>query len=808
MPRTHGDALVYSGGGAGAAPSRRPIALHGPCAVAALAALLAASTATHGYADTPDAPSPLKRWIAAYGLVSAAEAQAFAEAGFNCAVIELPYAFGDREGEWASLDALLDACDQRRIAVMLGVRGIVPPSQDGPTVMNPYDRGYMASLGTRVFKVVQAAGTHECVVAWMTPRRASEFVGARPTDFADYLASRYGSLEELERAWGRGFASFADATFGVAASLSGATDSGFGLPALDVAAFQTLAHRDLLAAVAGAYRRHDRAGRPIVVGEECAYWALANVPPGLAAAITGIYPDEAEPDVVTQNAHAVDVARAGGLRKAFFGIRVTAYTTPDELARYAAQGFVRGAWGIVVSDWHTVAGEPLLRSALARVAEAADELGTYEPTPPAALLYQPIHAGAAARDGRFLYGRLDAPGWPCEPMDAMLLYGRGTRYGGLDVVPAHEATAPALARYSTVIAPQLYDTDEPLMGALWDYVRSGGVLYCDLGVGMRQTGSIRQLPEPLVPLLGVFAVPYVWPMALDGQVAEVSPVLPSLRQDARTTGAPFRGVVGDARITTGARPTIVIRSRRDDRLRMTYAGLFAHPVGSGATIYATVQCVGTWTPLDPLGRAFWGDLLGRGRAIENVTAPGLLTPGLDVRHGGGTLVAASSADTDGIATVDLYGAPGQLISRGVLLVGAGLSPTRVTAHLGARELWVGHLMPVWVSSGRALARVERYDSRGLEVTLAAPDARVAEGPRGSLELVPATPQPFELVVRTGRLQVLPNEEFRLTVTSADGSVARTAVVADETGAIRVAVADTPLANVLLEPRALAGDDQR
>jgi len=770
------------------------------CSCWAMACL--AQTVGAGDRAGKDEAKPPARWIAAYGLESAGDVAQFVKAGFNCAIVQLPMDFASDDARKDALRALLDACAEHQVAVMLGVRGVgVPPAP--PSATNPYAYEYRSAFGDAAFQLVQIAKGHPAVAAWLTPSRASEYLRTRPEDLSDYLRARYGDLGALRDAWGAYFPTWENATREEAAKISGDTVLGFALPSLEIALFDTAAYRDLIGFYERTYRMYDPQRRPVVVGEECAYWALADLPDGVVGVITGVFPDEADPDRVTQNAVAVDVARAGGRNKAFFGIRVTPEMNADGLERLVSAGFVRGAWGIAVSDWHSVAGERSLAQVIGRAARRSEALGDYQPRPGAALLYQPFHSGAAAQSGEPLYGLLDLPGWPCEPMAALRVFSRGSRWGGIDVIPAHQATADVLSRYATVLAPQLYDVGEPLSAALWDYVRGGGVLYCDLGIGLRQTGSVQLLPETLVPLVGVMRITSLTQTEFDGVVYGDSPLLPSLHDGASTEGRPFSGLTGDARATAGAKPTILLRARRDPRdrdPRVTYAGVFTNSVERGAVVYATNQILAHWLPTDPLGAAFWGDLVSRGSIVENTTAPGPICPDVDVRSDGQTVTAVNYSQAVLLATAGVPSDPGQCFTGCVVRTGMAVRGAELSCELAPGELMVAAAIPLTVQAPAALVAVSSYGPKGLELQAAPFDAQYTFDRISGPELSGGTPQALALLLRSGGLEILPGERLDATLTCADGTTSSLEAVADGSGTVRIELGKTAAVRVSVKPR--------
>ncbi len=742
--------------------------------------------------DEPAMGLPDRPVLAAYGLSRAVEVAPFKEAGFDLALVELPLTYGDAEGEWESLGALLEACDREGVAVMLGMRAVAPPP-DGPVAVVPSDGGYRNSVGTRIYHLIQAVEPHPCVVAWLSPSRLSEAVAPRREDLRDYLTARYADVEALQRVWGPQCADFARATRDMAAESAGRSDLGLSMSLLDVATCDALVHRTAVSMFVDSYLRFDRAQRPVVAGEETAFWALANLPAGLAGAVTGIDPAEAPIDPATGNAIAVDAARAAGTRDAFFGIDVTADTGADDLRRRIQAGLVHGARGVVLSDWRTAASDPELAEALAEARATLERFEGYLPANTVALVYQPIHMGARNSAGRPLYGLVDARGWTSEPMAALELYGRGHRFGGIDVVPAQSVGPGALARYAVVLAPQLYDVDPALGEELWAYVRNGGLLYCDLGLASRQTGTFRSFPEAYIALTGILQIRSIFPMEADAEVAGPTPVAPSMPAGARTTGLAFRGAVGDVRITAGARPALVIRARRDETRAnvLYYAGVFTNSFGEGAVVFASTQCLGTWTPHEPLGDRFWGDLFSRGARIENEGAPGLLPGDTEVRDAPDRVVVAHYGERPTDLYVRTLAEPGVLVTGAVveagLLGGRVPSPTILRGSLGPGESLVARYAPLRVTGPRVLAWVAEYGPDGARLLLAPFDAECAFTDSEPM-FEGGSPTPYYLELSSGAMPVEPGDEFRVAIHEAGSSRDETlAVVADERGVASIAI---------------------
>lgn len=778
---------------------RRPLALAARAAVATI--LLALASAVPAQDQSSEAPV-VGRWIGSYGLESPEDVPVFHDAGFNLAILEVPLSFGTVEDDDDELLAVLDACLQAGVACWVGIRISGVPGE-GPASMCPYDNAFREELGTAVFRLTRAVAAHPAVVGWVTPSLTSEMVGARPNDFARFLAERYGGdLRALSRAWGRACGDWVDATEALAWESSRKSPLGLNQPIMDVAAFRWRVHMDLMQLFLSTYGAYDPIGLPVFAGQENTYWALANVPIGYEGAITGVFPPWGGAPDLTQCAVAIDVARAGGVRRAFFGIDLHAAVTAEELRRYLSAAWVRGAWGVVFSDWHGVAASEEMEKVLNEGRADATRLWDYEPRPTTALLYEPIHGGVLSDSRTPLYGLLDLPGWPSEPMAALRLYGNGHRWGGMDVIPAHLVTPDLLAQYRTILAPQLYDAPDELVGTLWDWVRAGGVLYCDMGIGSWQSGSFQALTEPLIALLGVLRIGLIGPGEFDGRVYMESPALPSLHEGMSTEGTPFRGLVGDARVTAGAKPMIVFRSRRDRNRndQLMYSGIMVNELGSGAVVFSTTPCLDDWSPSESLGRLFWGDLLSRDARIEKAAPDSIVGGRLDARAGHGMAVVANYAPGTEPVHLVLYDAVGAVLTDCLVHTGQSVRETEILSAVPGNGLLAARDLPLEVLSPEALVVVHEYGPKGLSLTIGPPDAAhgfvVTRG--GWIE--GGTPTRYAMRLGSGELPILPNEEFDLILTVPGDVVIRRVASADGSGVVNIPIDTAPAIEVTLRPQ--------
>jgi hypothetical protein len=338
---------------------------------------------------------------------------------------------------------------------------------------------------------------------------------------------------------------------------------------------------------------------------------------------------------------------------------------------------------------------------------------------------------------------------------------------------------------------------------LWDWVRAGGALYCDLGIGSWQSGGFQAFTEPLITLLGVLRVGYVLPAEFDGTVYMESPSLPSLREGMETRGKPFRGLMGDARVTAGAKPVVVFRTRRDPRRNreLLYSGIMVNDLGEGAVVYSTTPCLDDWYPDSPLGERFWGDLLSRGAIVEQLSSPGVRGGALDVRAGEGIAVIANYGPGPEVVRLRLTDVPAVVLTDCLVHTGRDLPHTEVLGQVPGGGLLAARDLPLEVLNPEALVAVHEYGPDGLSLTIGPPDAEYGYTLTRGGWIAGGTPIEYGFRLTSGELPILPNEELDLIVTIPGGAVTSGRVVADDAGVVTVLVDTAPAAEITLRPRA-------
>lgn len=749
--------------------------------------------------------SPLDRLVVgAYGLSRAEDVPAFRAAGCEIAPIELPLEFDAGKGDAERLEALLAACDEAGVWVILGLGG-----SDAGEAAQPSDNAWRTRVGSQIHALVEAVGEHTCVVGWMTPRRLSERLAPSPGDLQDWTARRYSSIDELNAGWGSRYGSFAEVRRADALDIGRLSPLGLTLSLVDLALADAALYRETVALFADTYRVYDAGQRPVLAGGESAYWAFASLPPNVQGALTDGRLGEAGPDAALCNPIAVDVARAGGRFEVLHAIPVRAASTPDDLRRAASAACLRGARGVLWSDWRTVSAEARLVAVSEEVASWSERLQGWRPEATCALLYEPIHTGPPSSAGRPLGGLLDSSAWPSEPMAILEQIARGTAWGGVDILPAHLVRPGDLDRYATILAPQLYDVPQSLEVALWSAVRGGSLLYADLGLGLRQSHGMTALPPGLIGLAGLALIPNVFPMSLSGTVMETNPALPSLPGGAVTEGEVFGPVIGDARLTGGARPWIVFRSRRDASrgFVLLYAGISVHRLEQGAVVFATAPALATWSPREPLGARLWEELLSRGAQIRDPgRGPVGETALLEARRGGGDLAAADYGAPESWATLESAGTEADC-AVGAVIETSETSGVRWRIPLAGGGVAVARGAPVRVLSPSTGVWLDSYGAQGLVARIAPAGVRWRATTDGPPEPEPGPPIAVGLAVASGAMPILAREEFDVIQRPLDGSPEQNLrLLADEAGVLTLTLDLAAPVEIEIRPRHREEDD--
>jgi len=392
---------------------------------------------------------------------------------------------------------------------------------------NCFTSGTYRLLSERITRAMAAhfADTPN-VIGWQTDNEFSGPVCYCPTcraNFQDWLRARYGTLDELNRAWGTHFWGHRYGTWG---EIQVPDNEDFQNPStcldwrrhhswLNVR-FQRDQVRILRELNPGRFITHNFMG----LHSGLNYYDLAE---DLDFVSWDNYPIWGAPDFPYDFSWAADVMR-GLKRKNFWIMEQTAgpggssafyrNPRPNELRKIAYQQLAHGADGQVWFRWRTCTagreqywhgllghdGKPLRRYREAaqttgeyhRLAEALD--GTTVQTP-VAFIY----------DYESIWALQIQPGYPKNDYQAVMrrYYSALLRAGvNVDMV----ARGADLSGYKLVLAPDLYILPDALAQQLTEFVQHGGVLFTDCRTGVKDATNLcydRTLPGLLSDPLGI-----------------------------------------------------------------------------------------------------------------------------------------------------------------------------------------------------------------------------------------------------------------------------------------------------------------
>ena len=216
----------------------------------------------------------------------------------------------------------------------------------------------------------------------------------------------------------------------------------------------------------------------------------------------------------------------------------------------------------------------------------------------------------------------------------------GTCFGPVDYLTTADLTHVPLQRYGAIIAPAALGLSLDDSHLLAEYVRSGGALLADLGLGLHTNGDWRYLPEPLA---AAFVISSIWEIkALAGtlSVSGSIPWLPHVVRGMKSKGS-FRArmpggsgpetyqagsyavgsYAGYAPLMQGATAVAVVDVDNSTPEAPLFAGVIGAHYGRGVAVFATHPLYQHWPLSDPLSAALHYDVLGRGRACELIDEP-------------------------------------------------------------------------------------------------------------------------------------------------------------------------------------------
>ena len=514
--------------------------------------------------------------------------------------------------------------------------------------VSPYSEAYVAAVCRQIDEVVTVLRDEPGVSAWATGHRLEKFISYRNGDFQQFLQMRYGSLESLNQHWNVLHRTWTGIREASALELASDETFGFGRPAVDAADYRVHAFEQVMQLWARRIKALD-SSRPLLTGCITLYSSIVAVPPEYDVIVVSMPPDIISPnfpgygDHVTHNVEAVDMARRGGRFEVIPVLRLPVAGQPGYaggLRDWVLEAHMHGACGVGLENWQRFADHPgMRRHTLEPLAEAWAQVDfSAAPRPTAAIIYSPYAEGYQIA-GRPLYGHIKGFG-NGEPSNLIHSLRMGTCFGLIDYLTADDLESAELDRYGVIIAPAALGVSEEQCRILGEYVKSGGALLGDLGMGLQQTGSWLHLTAPLQGVFGIRELVggerQAGRLSVAGSVAE----LPHVKRGMRSSGtfrplAPGGGSgaghlahaysigsnVAMASLTGGCVPLAIMSAEVADDDARLFSGLMCNDYGRGLGIFATHLLYSHWPLSDGLSTALHYDLMLRRADCELVDAP-------------------------------------------------------------------------------------------------------------------------------------------------------------------------------------------
>ncbi len=824
---------------------RRRIASYGRGTLGLLWAIVLGLSA--GVAQSAEVPWRDRQFTWMYGLQGAAGLDTARQLGLNTVYLRTT--------------TLVDSVEENRrtaqAAERLGLQVIVAlPTLSEARAADPDDPEYVAEVGARIRTIVRQFLRESAVTAWAVSDYAEQAVHYTPAGFQAFLQKRYGTLDLVNAAWGSQFPTWASITLTSARQADVLQPNQVGRASVDLADYQADALERLLALWAREVRALDP--RPLFTGRLCLYRSLVSVPEDYAFIVTEAPVDLLEPDYLSQNVQAVDIARQGGAREVIAGVRVPVppapyYAAGATVGRWLREAALHGARGVALDGAERIAQCASPADVLTKLAAHLRPLeGAFQARPQnsLAVLYEPYAEGLAA-GGIPAYGYLAglATGQPSLLVQAFRL---GTRFGLVDYLTPERMVGADLENYSAILAPTALRMPVELQARLRLYVQRGGRLVCDLGAGMYETGSWQSLPPELAGLCGVASFGALQTKSSDLTLSPPTALLPSLRPPLRSRGLPkpkttsttstverstftgtpqeargvtIQGLVGYVSLTPEAEPLALVDAqvptlpmppgrlsaaaaaalKRQLRAGTRFAGVVGQPHGLGWGVYSSATLWSNWDPTDPFFQGFHGDLWAP-RARWVVRQP---VPGVEMSAEPGALHLLNTGSQSVLAEVQMLPADVRLYLSGFAQVappparGAPAAPLLLTAELAGEEFRTLREAPVRVIpyAATVAAYLSRYGEEEVRLEIAGPGATLTFDAHKQRTFTRGAAATVRVVLEDGPYRLLPGSAHRLQSNNLFNQETTETVRADEAGQLsfevtggRVLLRLTPLAD--------------
>lgn len=556
--------------------------------------------------------------------------------GCNTIYLDLPVDAPDR------LDTVRELIGEARSEKLRVIVGL-PTKLGFEGAVSARNAQYASSVTDWLATVIGALADEPGIDAWATDHYLERDLSLSDADFRAFITEQYGGVDTVNATWGSRFILPGEITRESARAVDAEQVHGVGRASIDVAEYERDAFRDVMALWADTIRTLDPE-RTLMTGRIALYRSLSAIPDSYDVVQPHMPPDVLEPDVVTHNVHAVEMARRGGRFDVIPWLR-TPLPPSDAYSNQSLYGWVleaglRGAVGVGLEDWSRVA-EPWVRNNIVDQLAAALAQSPFVgdvPKPCAAVIHQPYEGGREFF-GAPAYGYIG--GFTAADLAGLAYnYRLGHVFGGLDYLDTEEIKDRDLSSYSVIFAPTCLSLPPEAVAALTDYVEAGGALFADLGLGAREAKTWSPVQSPLATLLGIAGAREPEDRFGGFRAGEPHPAFPSVTRgmEARGTfvpgqavtrsmgqmsrhsfegaatlmkGYPFQGPTWFIRPSPGAIPLTTESVRYDDGQQPYFLGLTVRSFGAGLTVFAPFSAWSYWPPGDDLHAAVHGDLLAR-----------------------------------------------------------------------------------------------------------------------------------------------------------------------------------------------------
>jgi len=619
----------------------------------------------------PPASTGNARFFWCKGVSNAGELDAYVAAGFDTLVVPLEWRTGDvGDDAFTAPLSLAREGAKRKLRIIYSLPAA--PSDVRGTRISASSPSYCAVWNTWAQGAISTLTDTPNLSGWMLPDDSRSLVSFDDTGFRRYLRAHFASIGALNARWRTAYDSFDsintdDIAATVAArqnqSRGGAINAlhppvtadpapmdandgaGFHPASLFLADWKASEWSDLMAQWAATVRESDP--KHLVFSGACPDYAqLLAMPEGVDVSLAAVGPSVAENDIVTGNPQALDIARHGQNHAAITQISLagTPDLPPDALAqvlpRWMDAAIAHGSRGVAFSDFSALkSSAPLaktLTKTLKRIKSDSQSEDSSAPIASFAVLLEPLAEGATIQMGevpapRGLYGFGEglASG---EPSNLVASLRWGTAFGGADFLSPSDLSRVDLSRYSTILAPQLLDCSPETASKLSDYVRGGGVLVADLGLGALQNGGSPDALPPSMALLAGGVGPFtIHDAAFNVRGTDSHPLFPTwakvladrpgvtLSSGDGRDGTAFDGPTGFSEPPSQA--AVLATGAAQGTMR---ANLSIAQAGRGFFVFAPFRLWANWQPGQAGFDGFFGDLFARG---SNLAIPtDALTP--------------------------------------------------------------------------------------------------------------------------------------------------------------------------------------